>query len=129
MNAGIAVDFQYNWLGFSYQGKRFGGIAFNISENYNWYSRLSEQTTDLIFNGRIADYFDSLQIVVGTDTSTIANSSTLSEDTLASVVQGTISTPILLSQLTKGSQVRFSWNRYYNFGYGRKLFGWDSTFT
>ena len=39
-NAGMQVDFSYNWLGFSYQGKKFGGIAVSINENYNWYSRL-----------------------------------------------------------------------------------------
>ena len=32
--SGIAIFADYNWAGFSFQGKKFGGIAFNISENY-----------------------------------------------------------------------------------------------
>ena len=127
MRSGIMIDASYNWLGFSFQSEKFGGIAFNVQEHYNWYSKLSEQTSELIFQGKFSDYFDQLTIVYGTDTSVIANSSTLSEDTLQHVVMGTISTPILLNEITKGSEIRFSWNRYYNFGYGRKLFG-DSTF-
>ncbi len=127
-NAGMQVDFSYNWLGFSYQGKKFGGIAVSINENYNWYSRLSEQTTDVIFNGKLADYFDSLTIVISGDTSTIANDPNLSDDTLSAVIMGTISTPLSISQLTQGSEVRFAWNRNYNVGYGRKIIGNDSTF-
>lgn len=126
--AGIAIDGQYNWGGFAYQSKRFGGIAFNVSENYNWYSKLNTELTDIIFRGQLANYFDSLTLVVGLDTSMIANSDTLSQETLNSVIQGNISVPLNLSQLTRGSSIRMVWNRSYNFGYGRKVFGKDSTF-
>lgn len=128
LNAGIMMDANYNWLGYSYHNEKFGGIAFNIGEQYSWYSRLNEQTTDLIFEGKLADYFDSLTVVFGTDTSTIYNNGSVSEDTLSAVIQGTITVPLNLSSITSGSEIRFAWNRYYNFGYGRKLFGNDSTF-
>lgn len=128
LDAGIAIDASYNWLGFSFQSEKFGGIAFNIQEQYSWYSKLSEKTTDLVFRGKFADYFDQLTVVFGTDTTVIPNSGDISEDTLNAVVSGTLSAPLLLSEVTKGSEVRFAWNRYYNFGYGRKLFG-DSTFS
>ena len=128
MNSGVTMDFNFNWLGFSFQSEKLGGIAFNISENYNWYSRLNENTTDLVFNGRLANYFDSLTVVFGIDTSQIANTGTLSNDTLAAVISGSANNPLSLSQFLDGTEIRFSWNRHYNFGYGRKIFGNDSTF-
>ncbi|NVK65112.1 MAG: hypothetical protein HWE22_11025 [Flavobacteriales bacterium] len=128
LNSGIAFDMSFNWAGFSFQSEKLGGFAFNISENYSWYSRFNDNTTDLIFNGRVANYFDSLTVVFGTDTSRIANSASLSDDTLNAVIQGTASVPLGLREFMNGTEIRFAWNRYYNFGYGRKVFGKDSTF-
>jgi len=128
MRSGLAIDASYNWFGFSFHTEKFGGIAFNISEQYNWYSRFNEQTTDLLFGGRLSDYFDQLTIAIDGDTSVIQNTGNISNDTLSSVILGTISVPLKLSEITNGSSIQFSWNRYYNFGYGRKLFGSDSTF-
>jgi hypothetical protein len=125
---GIAIDGQYNWGGFAFQSKRFGGIAFNVTESYNWYSKLNPELTDIIFRGKLANYFDSLTVVVGLDTSVIANADTLSQETMDNVILGNISVPLKLSELTKGSSIRMVWNRSYNFGYGRKVFGKDSTF-
>lgn len=128
MNAGVSMDFNYNWLGFSFQSEKLGGFAFNVSENYSWSSRLNQNISDLVFNGRASSYFDSLTVVFGTDTSMIANSGNLSTDTLNAIISGSASVPLNLSQLMDGTDIRFSWNRHYNFGYGRKLFGTDSTF-
>ncbi len=128
IESGIAIDASYNWLGFSYYNEKLGGIAFNIGEHYNWYSKLNEQTSSLIFEGRLSDYFNEFTVVFGTDTSVIQNTGNLSEDTLAAVINGTITNPLLLSDITNGSKIKFTWNRHYNLGYGRKLFGDDSTF-
>lgn len=123
VNSGVSLDFNFNWLGFSYQSEKLGGFAFNVSENYTWYSRLNQNMSDLIFNGRVANYFDSLTVVFGTDTSQIANSATLSSDSLAAVISGSANNPLSLSQFMDGTEIRFAWNRHYNFGYGRKVFG------
>ncbi len=125
--AGISIDFSYNWLGFSFQSEKFGGIAFNVQESMHWYSKTSDQTTDLIFNGRASQYFDQLTVVYGDDTTVINNDGNVSQDTLDHVAYGTASVPLQLSALTSGSEIQYAWNRYYNFGYGKKLFG-DSTF-
>ena len=127
VRSGIMIDASYNWLGFSFQSEKFGGIAFNVQEHYNWYSKLSEQSSELIFQGKFSDYFDQLVVVYGNDTTIIQNDGDIDQDTLDHVVMGTSSNPLSLSEITKGTEIRFSWNRYYNFGYGRKLFG-DSTF-
>ena len=126
--SGVAIFADYNWAGFSFQGKKFGGIAFNISENYQWYSKLSQQTTDIIFKGQLSNYFDSLQIVLNGDTSMIANTQNLSSDTLAAAIQGSVAVPLRLSEITNGSSVKMLWTRSYNFGYGRKIIGKDSVF-
>jgi len=126
--AGMSINVNYNWFGASYQSEKFGGIAISVRENYSWYSQLNEQTTDLVFRGRTSNYFDSLQIAMNGDTTTIANSDGLSEDTLNAVFRGKASNPQRLSDITEGSRIKFVWNREYNFGYGRKLFGSDSTF-
>lgn len=126
--AGIAMSLDFNWAGFAYQTEKFGGIAFNIRENYQYYSKFNQQTTDLIFRGKLSTLFDSLTIAFNGDTTRIANNNNLSQDTLAAVVQGNISVPLNLSQITNGSQLRMVWNRSYNLGYGRKIFGIDSVF-
>lgn len=124
--SGVAINFDYNWLGFSYYGEKFGGIAFNIRENYSWYSKMNSQTTDLLFRGKLSSVFDSLTVVYGSDTSRIANNANLSEDSMGHVVSGSLNVPIRISELTKGTQIQMVWNRSYNVGYGRKLFGKDS---
>lgn len=127
-SSGIAINADYNWFGASYQSEKIGGIGVAVREKYNWYSNLNEETTDIIFRGKLASYFDSLTIAIDGDTSQIANSSNLSQDTLAAVIRGTVNDPLSLSKITEGSEIKFSWNREYNIGYGRKIFGDDSTF-
>lgn len=126
--AGMAINVNYNWFGASYQSEKFGGIAVSVRENYNWYSRLNEETTDIVFRGRLSGYFDSLTIAIDGDTTTIGNRENLSQDTLGAVISGKINNPLLMSEITEGSRIKFVWNREYNFGYGRKIFGSDSTF-
>lgn len=126
--AGVGISADYNWGGFAYQGRRLGGIAFNVRENYQWYSKLSKNATDIIFRGNLAAVFDSLTIAINGDTSRIANSGSISQDTLQHVISGYSSIPLLLSQVTNGTQIRMVWNRSYNLGYGRKIIGNDSTF-
>jgi hypothetical protein len=127
-DAGVSIFANFNWFGAAYQTEKFGGIAVSVTENYSWFSRLSEQTSDLIFRGASSSYFDSLGVAFNGDTSIIANSPNLSQDTLNAVFEGRASTPLLMSELTDGTRVKFLWNRFYNFGYGRKIFGNDSTF-
>jgi hypothetical protein len=127
-DAGVSIFANYNWFGAAYQTEKFGGIAVSVTENYSWFSRLNEQTSDLVFRGSTSSYFDSLGIAINGDTSIIANSPNLSGDTLSAVFEGRASNPLLLSELTDGTRVKFLWNRFYNFGYGRKIFGNDSTF-
>ena len=127
LSTGVSMDATYNWIGFSYQNEKLGGIAFNIQERYNWYSKLNTDVSKISFSGKTSDYFDQLTVVYGTDTTTIQNHDGISEDTIAHAISGRLTAPFKLSDITKGTDIKFSWNRHYNFGYGKKLFG-DSTF-
>jgi hypothetical protein len=126
--AGVNLYADYNWGGFSFQGKLFGGIAFNVRENYQWYSKLSPNATNLIVNGKVSNLFDSLDIKVGNITTRIPNTNHLSPDSLKNVVSGTMTIPLHLSTLLHGTDIKMVWNRSYNLGYGRKIFGIDSVF-
>lgn len=125
---GIAINADYNWFGASFYNEKFGGLAISARTTYNFFAQLNEQTSAIVFRGRLAGYFDSLTIAMNGDTSMIANATGLSQDTLNAVIRGTSSSPQTLSQLTDGTKINFSWNREFNFGYGRKIVG-DSTFT
>ncbi|WP_107039998.1 DUF5723 family protein [Brumimicrobium mesophilum] len=126
--SGISVNAGYNWFGASFQSEILGGIAISVNEDINWFSQLNEQSTDLIFRGKYSDYYDSLVVVFQGDTSTIANSENISQDSLAAVIEGVRDNPLLISQITDGSRIKFSWNRNFNIGYGRKVFGNRETF-
>lgn len=120
---GIAINASFNWFGASYQNEKFGGIAIQVRERYNWFSQLNQETTDLVFRGQLASYFDSLTVVFGSDTSTIANRPNISNDTLQATIEGSINNPLLLSQITQGTKIKMRWDREWNIGYARKLFG------
>jgi hypothetical protein len=123
VNAGVALDMTYNWAGISYQSKVFGGLGFNIRETYQWYTKLSQNTSDVIFNGKFAAIFDSLRIANNGDTSIIQNTTITNPDSLNMIIGGFLKNPNSLNDLLRGSQIKMSWDRSYNFGYGRKIIG------
>ena len=124
--AGVSLFADYNWGGIAYQGKKFGGIAFNVHENYQFYSQLNEKTTDAVINGKLSSLFDSLTVKMNGVSVKIPNTGHLSPDSMSAVVSGSMSVPLNLSTLLNGSKIQLVWNRSYNLGYGRKVFGIDS---
>ena len=120
---GISINANFNYFGAAFQDEKFGGIAVSVTENYSWFSQLNRQTSDLVFRGRTSNYFDSLSVAIGGDTTTIGNRNDISNDTLNAVFKGEANNPSLLSDITKGSRIKFAWNRYYSVGYGRKIIG------
>lgn len=124
----IIINANYNWFGGSFQHEKFGGVAFSIQENYQWDSKFGQTTSDILFNGKFASIFDSLTVVFGNDTTTIANRDGISQDTLNNAILGSFASPLTISKITEGTRIVGQWTRNYNIGYGRKLFGKDSTF-
>ena len=129
---GFASDFAFNWdynmFGASYQNEKFGGIAISIRSRATWASSFDTQFSDMLFQGKFSNYFDTLQYFNGTDTVNIANYPNMRPDSAANVVSGTASMPNTISEIVGDSYMRLSLNREFHLGYGRKLFGQDSTF-
>lgn len=132
-NSGFAFNVDYGSFGFAYNSEKLGGIAFRINDNINWYSRFNETTSDLIFMGKAASYFDNLLYVdsVTNDTTVISNYQNMSQDSLNNVVGGFASIPSKISQLFssgQGTEMSVSWTREYNLSFGRKIIEKDSVF-
>ena len=129
---GFASDFAFNWdynmFGFAYQNEKFGGIAVSIRSRATWASSFDQEFSNMIFQGKFHDRFDSLQYWNGTDTINVANNGTMSYDSSQNVVSGTANIPFNISDVVGDSYLRLSVNREFHLGYGRKLFGQDSTF-
>lgn len=129
---GFASDFAFNWdynmFGISYQNEKFGGIAFSLRSRATWASSFDNTFTDILFRGKFSNYFDSLSYFNGMDTVMIANDGSLTAEQNANVISGHASVPLNISDLVGESYMRLSLNREYHFGYGRKLFGKDTSF-
>lgn len=131
---GFALNASLGSFGFAYMDPKAGGFAFRINDNVQWYSKLGDQASDLLFLGKTSSYFDSLNVMVNGVLTTIANPNHNSPGSLDpntinpdSVVSGFSSVPLNISQIMKNSEITMAWTRDYNFSYGRRLFG-DSTF-
>ncbi|MEX1001834.1 MAG: DUF5723 family protein [Crocinitomicaceae bacterium] len=129
---GFASDFAFNWdynmFGFSYQSEKFGGIAVSIRSRATWASSFDPAFSELLFQGKFASYFDSLNYFNGTDTVRIENNGNMSYDSSQNVISGQASIPVPISELVGDTYLRLSLNREYHIGYGRKLFGKDTSF-
>ena len=111
-NSGMALDMDLGSFGFAYNDEKFGGIAFRINDQFNWYSRFNETTSEILFLGKLAPYFDSLVYVDPTslDTSQIANYENISQDSMQHVVSGFTNSINPISEIINGTQI-FSWMR------------------
>lgn len=123
---GFAFNVDYGAFGIAYSNEAFGGIAFGISDRFQWYSTFNPDIAELLFLGFEASYFDSLNVMgpMG-DTLTVPNDGTHDPD---SIINGFANIPQMFSQLFNGSEISFSWTREYNLSYGRKLLGDDEKF-
>ena len=97
----FAFNFDNNIFGFSFQTPKFGGIALSIRTRASWSSNFNTEFSDVLFQGQQASYFDSLNYVVGIDTSMVANNGTYG-DSAGTVISGQASVPLNLSELLAG---------------------------
>jgi hypothetical protein len=100
--AGKGVRFNIDMLvfGLSYQSKRFGGFALTVRERANATFRLNEGASQIIFQGRRAEYFDSSYTNWRGDTIGVSRS------------------PKPFSQLFEGTRLSLSWMREWGLSYG-----------
>lgn len=126
---GLTLNIDYGAMGFAFMGKKFGGIGLRVNDRFQFYSRLGQQASDLLFLGKTSQYFDTLQIINSFGDTTNIQNNQAALDTLqtSEIIKGISSFPKLISQLLKGSEMTFTWTREWNVSYGRRIFG-DSTF-
>jgi hypothetical protein len=128
--SGFTMNADLGSFGFAVQIKKVGGFAFRINDHFQWYSKLGAEAANLIFLGNTSSLFDKLTIQLANgSTTTINNHPGLSSDTAAMVVKGTSNAPQLISKILDGTHMTLQWYREYNLSYGRKIIGWDSTFS
>ena len=122
-NSGMALDFDLGSFGFAYNNEKFGGIAFRINDQINWYSKFNQTTSEILFLGKLAPYFDSLNYVDPTtlDTTQIENYQGISQDSIQNIISGFKNLPNAISEIIDGSHITFSWLREYNLSYGRQI--------
>jgi hypothetical protein len=100
---GFAMNADELWFAASVQLPLVGGFAVSVRDRFSSYVKLNGTMADILFNGRNASYFDTINIV-GNDTFGLATN------------------PKPVSALTSGTKIYLTWYREYNFAYGRKVF-------
>lgn len=114
------IDLNIISTGVAVNDEKIGGFAFSTRERISMSSRFGPMASELIFLGRTASYFSELVLMTG---DTIANTGSLSADTLNMVEKGIVAPEdaLLFSELLDGTSVGFSWTREFNLAYGKRL--------
>lgn len=119
---GFAMNLDVQWLGMALTTEKAGGFAFGVKERFSWYSKLNKTSSDILFLGYNAPYFDNTYFI---DTSGVSPD-TISTSNPDSVNYGSASVPNPFVEILDGSELRLSWLREYNFSYGKQLVGSDN---
>jgi hypothetical protein len=114
----LAINADVNIFGISYQHDKIGGFAFGIRESFRYYSKFSQSTSDILFRGYGASYFDSLHLNNGT---TVLNDSANYLANQNNIQYGSSNSPLTIAKLFNGSKVQMLYYREYNLSYGREF--------
>jgi hypothetical protein len=127
-NAVVRGEMDISYMNFSYQNKRFGGIAFSMIDNYRINAKVNSENANVLFKGDWSNLLDSVSLAFDGDSSKVAYNSEMATDSLRAIYALHLNSPLNFNEVTNGTAIRMAWNRVYNLGYGRKLFGKDSIF-
>jgi|TARA_R110000737_G_scaffold164321_1_gene191781 hypothetical protein len=126
--AGVRVNGEALWIGGSFQNEKFGGIAFSIVESYGFSTKINLNSANVLFQGQWQNLIDSVTVTMNNADTRVAYNSNMSPDSLAAITSAHLTVPLDINAFTTGSSAQVVWNRNYSLGYGRKIFGKDSTF-
>lgn len=115
--SGFAINVDINLFGAALTTDKAGGFAVGVKERFSWYSRLNETSSDILFLGYNAPYFDNQFFI---DTTGLVND-TIATTNPDSANYGQASVPGFFSDILEGSEMRMTWLREYNFSYGVKV--------
>jgi len=116
-NSVNSADVDIMTFGMAHQTNSIGSFGFSVRERIDFYSKLGDQMSDIMWLGYNAPYFEELILNNG---DTIANYQNMSQDSINLVVQGitSLANAQSISDLAQGSEFRFSWLREFNIGWG-----------
>ncbi|MFL5727862.1 MAG: DUF5723 family protein [Cytophagaceae bacterium] len=117
-NKALSINADVNWFGISYQNDKIGGFAFGIRESFRYYSKFSQSTSDILFRGYGASYFDSLQLGNGTY---VANNQANYEANQGNITSGKTNNPLTMATIFNGSKIQMLYYREYNLSYGKEF--------
>lgn len=108
-NTKLQFEGNIGGIGVSFQDEKIGGFAFTVKERLMWDSNLNEESSDILFKGYNASYFDEVYYDEQTgDTTGISNN------------------PQKITELFEGTSLQMIWFREYNFSYGRSIIKRDN---
>ena len=103
-NTKLQFEGNIGGIGVSFQDEKIGGFAFTVKERLMWDSNLNEESSDILFRGYHADYFDEVYFDEQTGDTT-----------------GISTNPQKITELFEGTSLQMIWFREYNFSYGRSI--------
>lgn len=119
----LSLNLDLTPIGIAFQSEKFGGISISTRESFRWYSQFGPQTSQILFLGKTAPYFDSLQLNNGQKIKNTPHN--VDSVGLENIARGYSSTPQQLSVLLDGSKIKMHWYREYNISYGREVYNND----
>jgi hypothetical protein len=105
-------------FGLAFTTEKAGGFAFHTAERVQWWSKFGKETSEILFLGRNAPYFDHLVLSTG---DTVSNNSSLSAEQRALGVRGLSSSARNITQIMDGSAITHQWVREYALAWGYNM--------
>ena len=105
---GLALNADVMALGFAVNLGKAGGLAFMVRDRFQWYSIANETTSQIMFMGYNAPYFDTTVVNANNDT------------------VGFSRNPKLFSEILDGSKFKLSWYREFALSYGKQFIDGES---
>lgn len=117
---GFAVNVDFMSIGAAFTTETFGGLAFNVRDRFRSYINLSSTSSDILFRGYNADYFDRKFDGQGNELSGNYDPDSVEYAKVSDSLQQP------LSGITQGTRMDMSWYREFNLSYGRNIVKTDA---
>jgi len=111
--SGFAINLDFQPIGIALTTENAGGFAAGVRDRVRWYSQLNETTSEILFLGYNAPYFDRTFFTNATDTIATTNPD--------SINYANTNVPKTFSEILDGSKLTLTWTREYSFSYGVRL--------
>ena len=104
---------------------KIAGFGFSVNERYAMNVQTSKDFADIASFGFGSPYFDTLVYSQGGSTNKVVNTpqtyDSLRSDTSVQLLAGIAGNPKTIPELMEGTQIKVSWIREFNFGFGTNI--------